>query len=104
MALILKSFSMVLLAQMIGCSSGQEQSKYKEHGKVPTSLDFGITSLPPHFFMKANKIRGSDVLIVELLAKTMDFKINAVKTVAGGPNALVQLVKINCCFCDTRKI
>ena len=83
---------MVLLAQMIGCSSGQEQSKYKEHGKVPTSLDFGI-------FMKANKIRGSDVLIVELLAKTMDFKINAVKTVAGGPNALVQLVKINCCFC-----
>ena len=104
MALILKSVSMVLLAQMIGCSSGQEQCKYKEHGKVPTSLDFGITSLPPHFFMKANKIRGSDVLIVELLAKMMDFKINAVKTVAGGPNALVQLVKINCCFCDTRKI
>ena len=103
MALILNLVLMVLLTQLIGCSSGQEQSKYREHGKVPTSLDFGITSLPPHFFMKDGKIRGSDVLIVELLAKTMGFKINVVKPVAGGPNALVQLVK-SIVFCDTWKI
>ena len=97
MAFILK---VLLTLMMIGCVTGSSlgsrprQSNNQERNEVPKSLDFGITSLPPHFFLKDGKIRGSDVLILELVAKKLDFKINVVKVVAGGPNALVQTVTL----------
>ena len=69
----------------------QAQSEYREHRDVPHSLSMGTGGPPPHFFLMDGKIRGSNKLIIELLAKKLDFAFNITNKGLKG-NELVEMV------------
>ena len=72
----------------------QAQPEYGEHSDIPHSLNIGITGLPPHFFLMNGKKKGSEMLILELLATKFDFAINVVNKGATivAANEIVQMV------------
>ena len=69
---------LIILTTEIAAASNlkQGQSEYRDHRDVPLSLIMGTGGPPPHFFLMDGKIRGSDMLIIELLAKKLHFAIN----------------------------
>ena len=54
-------------------------------------LTIGVNGLPPNFFVKDGEVGGSDVLLMELLAKKFDFSFE-VKFKGGTADVLVNLV------------
>ena len=85
---------MLMTENVVASNLKQAQPEYGEHSDIPHSLNIGITGLPPHFFLMNGKKKGSEMLILELLATKFDFAINVVNKGATivTANGIVQMV------------
>ena len=84
----------LMTENVVASNLKQAQPEYGEHSDIPHSLNIGITGLPPHFFLMNGKKKGSEMLILELLATKFDFAINVVNKGATivAANEIVQMV------------
>ena len=88
----------IVLTVRIGHSEGanldQNLLNYGRKSEVPSTmnhLNIGVSGVPPNFFVKDGEIGGTDMLLIKLLAKKLNFSFG-IKSQGANPNALVNMV------------
>ena len=80
-----RMFVWLTLLSIIGQSRGDERiftanptniKEFMEQQESGRSLDIGVTGARPYFFFEDGVMKGSDILMIELLCKNLGFKCN----------------------------
>ena len=74
-----------------GSNNGIEKKDEDVHNKITGPLKIGVTGAKP-FFSYDGSIKGSDIMILQLLSKKLDFEYNL--TIVNTFDIMVKMVRL----------
>ena len=81
---------MAIVLLVVNAKGGNDNVLKKEDTKIGGPLEIGVTGAKPFFFYEGS-IRGSDMLIIQLLSKKLGFKYNL--TIVNNFDVMVKMVR-----------